>query len=63
MTCPQGDVQELNDAVGVGIVERLEQDGVDDGEDGGVGADAQGQGCDGCDGERGVGDQHAKGIF
>ena len=43
--------QELDDAVGVRIGERLEQHGVDDGEDGGVGSDAEGQGGDGCEGE------------
>ena len=55
--------QELDDAVGVGIGERLEQDGVDDGEDGGVGSDAKGQGCDGCDGEAGIFEEAAQGVL
>ena len=55
-------VHELHDAVGLGIGERLEQDGVDDGKDGGVGSDAEGEGGDGGDGERRIGDQHAEGV-
>ena len=55
--------QELDDAVGVRIGERLEEDGVDDGEDGGVGSDAEGQGGDGCDGEARVLEEAAQGVF
>ena len=47
---------------GVGIGERLEQHGVDDGEDGGVGSDAEGQGGDGCDGEGWIREEHAEGV-
>ena len=61
---PSGEgVHELDHAVGLGIGERLEQDGVDDGEDGGVGSDAEGEGGDGGDGEGRVRDEHAEGIF
>ena len=55
-------VHELDHAVGFGIGERLEQDGVDDGEDGGVGSDAEGESGDGGDGECRVGDEHAEGV-
>ena len=55
-------VHELDDAVGLGIGERLEQDGVDDGEDGGVGSDAEGESGDGRDGERRSGDERAEGV-
>ena len=60
---PSGDgVHELDDAVGVGIGERLEQDRVDHGEDGGVGSDAEGESGDGGYGERRAGDEHAEGV-
>ena len=53
--------QELDDAVGVGIGERLEQDGVDDGEDGGVGSGYRGPAADGCDGEAWIFEEAAQG--
>ncbi len=56
------DVHHLDHAIGVGIGEGFEEDGVDDGEDGGVGSDAEGEGCDGGEGEGGVGDEDAEGI-
>jgi len=56
-------VQELDDPVGLGIVEGFKKDGVDDAEDGRVCPDAKRQGGDRGDGERGVGDQHAKRIL
>ena len=45
---------ELDNAVGVGVRKRAEKGGVDEGEDGGVGADTEGKSGDGGDGE-GVG--------
>jgi hypothetical protein len=57
------DVQELHQPVWLGIVEGLEQDCVDDGKDRSISSDTQRQGRNGGYGERGVGDQHAKGIF
>ena len=56
------DVHHLHDAVGVGIAERLEENGVDHGEDGGVGSDAEGDGGDGGDGEGGTGEEGAEGV-
>jgi hypothetical protein len=53
----------LNDAVRVRIGERLEQDRVDDGEDGGIGSDAEGQGCDGCDSEAWILEEAAQGVL
>ena len=50
--------QKLHHAVGVGIGERLEQHRVDDGEDGRVGADAQGKGGNRSQGEAGVLEEH-----
>ena len=55
-------VHELDHAVRFGIGERLEQDGVDDGEDGGVGSDAEGESGDGSYGERWTADEHAEGV-
>ena len=55
-------VHELDDAVGLRIRERLEQDGVDHGEDGGVGSDAEGESGDGRYGERRSGDERAEGV-
>jgi hypothetical protein len=55
-------IEELNDAVGVGIAEGLEEDRIDDGEDGGVGSDAEGESGDGGEGECRVGDEHAEGV-
>ena len=48
---------------GIGVGERLEQHRVDDGEDGGVGSDAQGQRGDGGDGEAGVLEEHVQRMF
>ena len=45
---------------GVGVGERLEQDGVDDGEDGGVGSDAEGERGDGSEGKAGIVGEHAQ---
>ena len=56
------EVHHLDDTVGVGIGEGLEEDGVDDGEDGGVGSDAERDGGDGGEGERRIGDEHAEGV-
>ena len=58
----RGDVHELDHAVGVGIGEGLQQHGVDDGKDGGVGSAAEGERGDGGDGERRVGDEDAEGV-
>jgi hypothetical protein len=55
-------VQELHHTVGLGISERLEQDGVHDGEDGSVDADAEGDGGDGGDGEGWVRHKRAEGV-
>ncbi len=55
-------VHELDHAVGFRIGERLEQDGVDNGEDGGVGSDAEGESGDGSYGERRTTDEHAEGV-
>src|ERR1700741_4168019 len=54
--------QELDDPVGIRVSQRFEQNRVDDGEDGGVCSDAEGQGCDGCDGETWVFEETAQGM-
>ena len=56
------DVPELDEAVGLVEGERAEHGGVDDGEDGGVGADAEGEDEDGADGEGGVVAEGAEGL-
>ncbi len=55
-------VHELDHAVGLGIGERLEQDGVDDGEDGGVGSDAEGEAAMAVRVKAGLRDEHAEGV-
>jgi hypothetical protein len=55
-------VHELHDTVRLGIGERLKEDGVDDGEDSGVGSDAEGDGGDGGQGEGRACDEHAEGV-
>ena len=55
-------VHELHHPVGIGISERLKDDGVDDGEDSGVGSDAEGDGGDGGDGEGRARDERAEGV-
>src|ERR1035438_626228 len=47
-------VQEEDHAVGVWKRSRFEEDGVDNGKDGGIGADAQGEGGDGRESESGT---------
>ena len=46
--------------LGVGVGERFEQDGVDDGEDGGIDADAERQRGHGSEGKSGVVGEHAQ---
>ena len=53
---------EDGEAVGVGVGERAQENGVDEAEDGGVGADADGQGKDGEGGEGGAATQLAEGV-
>ena len=53
---------EHDDAIGIGEVGRLEQNGVDDGEDGGVGADAKCERGDGGGGESATLPEHAEGV-
>ena len=55
-------VRELQHTIGLGIGERLEQDGVDNGKDRGVGSDAKGNGRDGGEGESRVRDERAQGV-
>ena len=58
---PLGDgEQKFDDAIRIGVGERLEQNRVDHGEDGCVGSDAEGQGGDGGDSEAGVLDEHVQ---
>ena len=47
-------VPDLHDAVGIAKGERLEQDLVNDAEDGGVGSDAEGHDDGGHEGEAGI---------
>ena len=54
---------ESDDAVGFGEGKGFEEDGVDDAEDGGVGADAEGEGEDGDCGEGGVFPELAERVF
>ena len=51
-----------HELLGVGIRERPKQDGVDDREDGGVGADAEGERYDGDGSEAGVFEEHAGAV-
>ncbi len=53
--------EEGHEAVGVGVGKRLEEDGVDDREDGAVGADAQHQGEDDGEEEGGAFEEAAVG--
>lgn len=46
----------------IGVRQGTQQDGVDDGEEGGVGADAEGESEDGDHGETGAAAQHAGGV-
>ncbi len=55
-------VHEPDHAVGLGIGEWLEQDSVDDGEDGGVGSDAEGESGDGGNRKGRAGDEHTQGV-
>ncbi len=57
-------VADLHDdeAVGVRVGEGVEQDSVDDGEDGGGGADAEGESENGDGGEAGIFAQHAQSV-
>ena len=55
-----GDKKEL---LGILIGKRLEEDGVDDAENGGIGADAEGQREDGYESEAGILLQHAEREF
>ena len=57
-------VEEMNDreAIGVAIGEGIDEDGVDDGEDGGGGADAEGEREDGGGGEGGAFAEFAEGV-
>src|SRR5580704_17490412 len=55
-------VHELHHTVGLGISERLKDDGVDDGEDSGVSSDAEGDGGDRGDGEGRARDERAEGL-
>ena len=55
-------VHELHHALGLGIGEGLKKDGVDHGEDRGVGPDAEGNGGDGGEGEGRARDEHAEGV-
>ena len=56
-------VIELDHAIGIGISERLQQNRVDHGKDGGVGSDAQRQGGNRGDGEAGVLEEHAQRVL
>ncbi len=53
----------LYDAVRIGIRERLKKHRVNDGEDRGVGADAQRKGGDGGDSEAGTLDEEVQRVF
>jgi hypothetical protein len=53
---------DLHDAVGVAVGVRVDEDGVDDGEDGGGGADAEGEREDGGEGECGAFAEFAEGV-
>jgi hypothetical protein len=55
-------VHELHNAVGLGVGEQLQEDGVDDGDDCGVGSDAEGDGGDGGQGEGRAPDEHAERV-
>ena len=55
-------VHELHDALGLGIGERFQEDGVDDGEDSGVGSDAEGDSGDGGQGEGRARNEHAERV-
>ena len=57
-----GVLAELNEAARIGIGKRLEKNFVYDGEDGGVGTDAEGEREDGGDGEAGSAEEHAGGV-
>ena len=52
--------QKFDDAICIGIGERLKQNRIDHGEDGRVGSDAEGQGGDGGDSEAGVLEKHVQ---
>src|SRR5258708_854850 len=55
-------IQELNDPVGFGVSERLEENRVDDGEDCGIGPDTESQGGDHRKGEARILCKHAQGM-
>ena len=52
----------MNEAVGIRIRKGFEKDFIHDGEDGGVGPDAEGECEDGGDGETGGAEEYASGV-
>ncbi len=54
---------ELHDAVGTGVGEGIDEDGVNDGEDGACGADAEGEGEHGGEDEAGALAKFASGVL
>ena len=57
------DEAELDHAVGAGVGEGIDEDGVNDGEDGACGADAEGEGEDGGEDEAGAFAEFASGVL
>src|SRR4029077_2390754 len=55
-------VIDANELLGMWERERLEKDGVYDGKDGDVGADAEGESQDGDESEAGASTKHARGV-
>ena len=53
---------EDDDTIGIGEIGRFEENRIDDGKDGGVGTDAEGQSGDGGGGEPAALPEHAEGV-